>query len=252
MPAMGKRVIRDNRGFTATGNVLTVDNMSYLRVMVIHRSAFSLIELLVVISIITVLAGMLLPAVKVVKQVADQVRCGGNMRQAGSFLLQYCGENDGRFPGGGHDGNGSISWNSIINKELLVDEGVNFPRYGSTQTGEIGCPTFRPDSGFNRGWALNDTACNTTNGYAFIPPATRSAAYASWNSYHLGALVDRFTKKPVKVLLMDVDQGGDTGYGISNFTYRHRGTGYTNALFVDGHVQGLPRPTTSTQAQFPL
>ncbi len=224
--------------------------MSYLSVMAVSRSAFSLIELLVVVSIIAVLAGMLLPAIKTVKQVADQVKCGSNMKQAGTFLLQYAAENDGRFPGGGHDGNGTVSWNSIINQELLAGESVKFPRYGPTDPGEIGCPNFKPSSQYDRGWALNSNACGTTYGQSFIPPSTRSPAHASWTAYNLGALVDRFTQKPIKALLVEVDQGGDGAGSISGINYRHRGSQSTSVLFMDGHVQGLARTVSSAQVKF--
>jgi prepilin-type N-terminal cleavage/methylation domain-containing protein/prepilin-type processing-associated H-X9-DG protein len=216
------------------------------------RSAFSLIELLVVMSIIAVLAGLLLPAVQVVKQAADQIRCSSNMRQGGTFLLLYCSENDGRFPGAGHDAHGSISWNDIVNMELLADESVRFPRFGASRPGDIGCPVFKPAATYNRGWVLNDTACSLTYGLPFTPPSTRGDAYAAWLEYHLGALAERFTKKSMTVLLLDADQGGDSALFLSQFAYRHRGTASTNALFIDGHVQGLANPVISTQVKFPF
>lgn len=226
--------------------------MSYHNIMVANRAAFSLLELLVVVSIIAVLAGLLLPAVRIVKQVADQMRCASDMRQAGIFLFQYAAENDGRLPGAAQS-TGSLSWNSIINMEMLSDEAVKMPRWDAPGPHELGCHSFNPPAGtYRRGWALNWEAWNETNGLAFIPPSTRSLEYASYVSYRLGALIDRFTKKPVKLLLADVHQGADMIYGLSNLVYRHQGTRYTNVLFVDGHVQGVPNPASSTAVKFPL
>lgn len=217
-------------------------------------AAFTLIELLVVISIIAVLAGMLLPAISTVKQVADQIRCASSMRQAGCFLIHYTQENDGRFPGGGHDGHGSISWNSIMNAELLSDEAVKMPRWGRPGQHELGCRSFRPTDSYRRGWALSDFATgggydaaakSSSYGQVFNPASTRGSAYAGWSDYYRGALIDRFVAKPRKLLLGEVEQGGDTIPSVGSLRYRHRGSQSTNVLFIDGHVSAVARPAGS-------
>ena len=227
----------------------------------LRSKAFTLIELLVVISIIAILAAMLLPSVRTVKQYADQLSCANNMRQAGTFLLAYTNDNDGRFPGGGHDGNGSISWSNILNIELLSDQAVKMPRMGAPKKGELGCWEFKPASSTDRGWALNTTATGggynsttkvSTYGLVYAPPGTRSSSYASWDDYYLGAPIGRFTVKALKGLLVDVYQGGDGASGLGNLKYRHRGGNNTNVLFIDGHVQSLASPASSTVIQFGL
>lgn len=60
--------------------------------------AFSLIELLVVISVIAVLAAMLIPAVSLVRAHANQLLCMSNQRQLGLALLTYAGDNDSLIP----------------------------------------------------------------------------------------------------------------------------------------------------------
>ena len=81
-----------------------------------HR-AFTLIEILVVISIIAVLIALLLPALAKAKRLALRIRCASNMRQIGIALQEYANEYQGQYPLT-NTGNGGwpcgifTSWNS--------------------------------------------------------------------------------------------------------------------------------------------
>lgn len=63
------------------------------------RPGFTLVELLVVIGIITVLIGILLPALSKAREQANRAQCLSNQKQIVTAILMYAGENKGMLPG---------------------------------------------------------------------------------------------------------------------------------------------------------
>ena len=62
------------------------------------RRAFTLVELLVVMAIISVLLAILLPTLSRAREYARQVKCASNMRQIVLAILMYSNDNKGKLP----------------------------------------------------------------------------------------------------------------------------------------------------------
>jgi prepilin-type N-terminal cleavage/methylation domain-containing protein len=62
------------------------------------QGAFTLVEMLVVIAIISVLAGLLLPALSQGKLKAKRIQCANNLKQMGLAFQAFMHDHSGRFP----------------------------------------------------------------------------------------------------------------------------------------------------------
>jgi len=78
-----------------------------------EQKAFTLIELLVVISIIALLLSILMPALSKVKEQAQKIVCGSNLKQQGVAFVLYASSNNSKFPRRLHPGHwphGAMTW----------------------------------------------------------------------------------------------------------------------------------------------
>ena len=88
----------------------------------IRRGGFSLIELLIVVTIIMILAGLLLPALRGARERAKTVSCIANLKDIGVALLLYEQEYNG-FPSA--PGTGANGWPNPLHFGLGGKKGTN-------------------------------------------------------------------------------------------------------------------------------
>ncbi|PAW76538.1 MAG: hypothetical protein B9S32_14935 [Verrucomicrobia bacterium Tous-C9LFEB] len=63
-----------------------------------HRQAFTLIESLTTVAIISILAIVLIPTVEIVRESTQNATCLANLRQIGMLMSLYANDNSGRLP----------------------------------------------------------------------------------------------------------------------------------------------------------
>jgi prepilin-type N-terminal cleavage/methylation domain-containing protein/prepilin-type processing-associated H-X9-DG protein len=84
------------------------------------RRGLSLVELLIVIAIISILAGMLMPVLAQARRAAQQRTCASNVRQLGMALRMYVDDYDSGYPLGAYPQAGSpYLWNVSWHNELM-------------------------------------------------------------------------------------------------------------------------------------
>lgn len=185
-----------------------------------RRGAFSLIELLVVVAIIAVLAGLLLPALSQARSRATAVRCTAQLRQLGIGCALYADENNDRLPQSAHQG---ASWISRL------------ARYGLTNV--YRCPA---DTNRSRltSYAINDFLTPSPYGDRLADFSRLTALPAPSETIHLAEAAPDFEGSD-HFHFADAASGG---FGTNAFAgevavERHRGSG--NYLFADAHVQSM-------------
>jgi prepilin-type N-terminal cleavage/methylation domain-containing protein/prepilin-type processing-associated H-X9-DG protein len=215
-------------------------------------SAFTLIEMLVVIAIIALLAAILIPSVTGALSKAKRITCASSMRQVGIAIVQFAGKNKSFLPAMRHGG-WSGTDNSISDGPAT---GMIWPELLSPYLGEFtddfnndpiaaihnACPVWR---GYDHAFT------NTKPGYGMNPYPRGSSVSGSkiLNSNRAVALDDLDAPSNTILIGDSVDwhlslSGGDWWTSTSNpygYTSGHpeRHGKVANYLMADGHVVGL-------------
>lgn len=190
-----------------------------MRYRVIGRRGFTLSELLVVIGIIAMLAGLLLPVLGYARSVGRRTRCMAHIRQLALAIDVYAEDSRGWYPPMWASTSPPLRW-----MDLLVPYIEHFEIYDCPSSAHVLCPW---DPRIYMSYGMNvynfDGNClwyGVKRDVVTLPAATIVLADSADGKYYVGS-GSRF-RDPVQFV-----------------DYRHGG-GFV-AAFFDGHVEHLTR-----------
>ncbi len=221
------------------------------------RRAFTLVELLVVIGIITVLIAILLPALNGARKEANRVKCQSNMRQLLMATAMYEGESKGYIPFAGWANGNSQDSSAYAYGWLFQFPTATFPPAPSDVDNGVLYPYLRDRTLFH--CPLWDT--NNTQGTESITSYLMNGAICGFGYYgHAPRMfpsfpITQFGNSSEKIIYWEAEETALTTGAIWNdsssypneegLADRHR-VG-ANVAMLDGHVEWMSQATFNAE-----
>ena len=201
--------------FKATGDFRKINILSYLR-------AFTLIEILVVISITAILSALGMQMAKSTAEKGKSAKCLGNMRNIGIAALAYASDNNMKLPMTSHEGAGN-QW------------AVTLQPYSGNNI-EFKCPS-DPSKERERSYAINDmltpNPCQAPNlNYSYLSKIERPSETIYFAESEENFLTDHFHFSEFYGDQVPPD-------AFEELVDVHRHGNQANYLFADCHAEML-------------
>jgi len=199
------------------------------------RSGFTLMELLIVIAIIGILAGMLFPAVNYVREKARKDECLNNLRQWGVALQGYLDEHRGRFPSYDADLAKPDGWFNVLPPYLGIDPLKDMDRTPAPGRG-IKSPFLCPSESVGLG------ADEGAQSKSYFSSYTMNT-WIKDSGLRLSQLNEQHDPPIVPATFVVFAETGDGAVGginlsmVSEKTFRHARS--FNICFADGHAENI-------------
>ena len=220
--------------------------------------AFTLVELLVVISIIGLLAGLAVPAINGGLKSAKAGACLSNLHQIGVATMAYAADNSFKLPNADGDGEtwpvklGTfISTGTKSKKSIFVCPGCEKPVVEATGT-EVAV-TYGVHSGLmpKGGTATNITAVSRATEVILAGDVCQETGNKGWSPYCIES-PDAFPSGGGSELAMGEDLStpldvGQDADGPKSASLRYRHNGRVNVVMVDGHAESIAKGSVLTK-----
>jgi len=217
---------------------------------VLRHLAFTLVELLVVIAIIGLLAGLLLPALRLARERGRVASCAGNLRQIYTGFTMYLSDYDERvFWQGANVSLDGMDWyvfggrstnNPNLNQGGIFNRFTPRPLnpYVDNKIEIFHCPADNKPWAWCSGYSHFDWVGNSYNYNATGSPVPPNADVGGLNAINFGSV----SAPSRTVLFLDADQ-------VNQIFNWHPG-GRGNVCFADGHVEFISLPASANDSPY--